>query len=351
MLVACSLLLAAFSGCATSPLVRNIPSFYISGNTYYSLVSLAKNLEATFRYDSFSKELVLDKDKRVVSLGVNKKIIKLNSDERQISSAPILSEGVFLVSFEIVEIITNFYRQPEGPVVQSQKNIIRNIVVDPGHGGKDPGAIGKGGLKEKGVNLTIARYLVSELKRLGYNVSLTRNSDDFIELEDRAEIANAKEADLFISVHANANKSRRLKGFEVYYLIDNADDLNRLLKVAERQGLMVGALDENDKTLKAILGDMYYAQNRADSIGIAKSICSSARSGMDLNILGVKGAKFCVLKSSHMAAVLVEVGFLSNPSEEKLLKTDNYCRQVAQTIAQGIDEYDKKQNLRSSTLK
>ena len=117
MLVACSLLLAAFSGCATSPLVRNIPSFYISGNTYYSLVSLAKNLEATFRYDSFSKELVLDKDKRVVSLGVNKKIIKLNSDERQISSAPILSEGVFLVSFEIVEIITNFYRQPEGPEI------------------------------------------------------------------------------------------------------------------------------------------------------------------------------------------------------------------------------------------
>jgi N-acetylmuramoyl-L-alanine amidase len=348
MLVACSLLVFTLSGCATSPILRNVPSFYISGKTYYSLVSLCKDLDVNFKYDTFTSTLILEKNLKTINLEVNSNVMLVNGEETKISTAPILSSGVFLAPYEAANIINDFFRKPETGIVEPINRIaIKKIVVDAGHGGKDPGAIGKSGLKEKGVNLRIAKYLVEELRRLGFEVVLTRDSDKFIELERRAEIANDINADLFLCVHSNASKSRRLSGFEVYYLTDGIDDFKRCVWVAEKENLNEGALDKNDKTIKAILGDMFYAQNRSSSVKIAKEICALAKEKMDLNILGIKGAPFCVLKTSRMSAVLVEVGFVSNLREEKLLANDSYCRQLARTIALGVDNYDKKQSLRS----
>ena len=225
----------------------------------------------------------------------------------------------------------------------------RKIVIDAGHGGHDPGAVGLRGLYEKDIVLDIALKLKKILSSDPLNeVFLTRETDIFIPLEERTAIANKKGADFFVSIHANASPSRKAKGVETYLL--NWTDDEEAMKVAARENQIslkkMKAMNRKVQTdvLDIIKSDLVRQNKRDESVKLAhhiqKSLVSALDSGYKNTVdLGVKQALFYVLFGAKMPSVLVEVSFISNPEEEKLLSKESYRIQIAESVAEGLNKY------------
>jgi N-acetylmuramoyl-L-alanine amidase len=225
---------------------------------------------------------------------------------------------------------------PKAPATST----LRRIVVDAGHGGKDPGAIGKSGTFEKDVTLQMAKALSRELtKQIGCEVILTRSGDVYLPLEERTAIANKVGADLFISLHANANKNRKAYGIETYYLNFSKND--KATAVAAREN---GTSIKEVSDLELILFDLMANAKINESSRLATVIQKSLVQKMskkysDVRDLGVKQGPFYVLLGATMPSVLVETAFISNPREEKRLKSSAYQKSAAQAIAAAIKDY------------
>lgn len=217
---------------------------------------------------------------------------------------------------------------------------IRLIVVDAGHGGKDPGAVGRNNTKEKDVTLQMAKRLAATLrKELGCKVLLTRNDDRYLKLQDRTAYANKVGADLFISLHANASPNRRAYGLETYYL--NLSKNNQAAEVAAREN---NTSLEEVSNLEAILFDLMANAKINESSRLAAEIQQSMVSHLKPNFsnikdLGVRQGPFHVLLGATMPSVLVEAAFISNSREEKRLKDPDYQQRIAQAIVRGVKEY------------
>jgi N-acetylmuramoyl-L-alanine amidase len=237
---------------------------------------------------------------------------------------------------------TLVYRRSPGGKIK-----LRKVIIDAGHGGNDPGAIGRNGLKEKDVNLDIAKRLSSLLRAEGVATVFTRSTDKFIPLSTRVNIANRSGADLFISIHSNAARSRSLSGFEVYYVAPSVSDSKRAALTARSSSLnLKDAVFSNEtQETKVIVWDMIYANSRAESIELSHSLCKIMDSCIDANILGVKNARFQVLKGITMPGILIEVGFVSNLNEEELLRTGAYREKLAAGILEGIRDYSQNMAL------
>lgn len=217
---------------------------------------------------------------------------------------------------------------------------IRRVVVDPGHGGHDPGAVGPSGIQEKDVVLAIGLKLRALLREeLGLDVVMTRSSDVFIPLEERTAIANKVNADLFLSVHANAAPNRLAAGIETYYL-----NLAKTDKVAQLAAKENGTSLEKVSVLQAILFDLMANYKLNDSAHLAdevqKSLYKKIRAGYsDVKNLGVKQGPFYVLVGATMPSILVETAFLSNAQEESRLKETAYQEMAAEGILEGVRNY------------
>ena len=216
------------------------------------------------------------------------------------------------------------------------------IVLDPGHGGKDPGALGRQGTREKEIVLKIAKQVKDMIQeRLGAEVLLTRDKDIFVKLEDRAEFANSKKADLFVSIHVNSHRQRSVKGLELYHFGEASDP--RALEVAARENGM--PLEDNGPAWQFILADKLNDKKIEDSRELAwttrKSLVQYLKKHYKVKDHGVKTAPFFVLRMTTMPGILAEIAFVSNPTEEKLLKSKTYQKRVAEGIFQGIEAYAK----------
>jgi N-acetylmuramoyl-L-alanine amidase len=223
---------------------------------------------------------------------------------------------------------------------------IRRIIVDAGHGGKDSGAIGIGGLLEKDITLAVARELAARLRtRLDCQVIMTRDSDVFIPLEERTAIANSKEGDLFISIHVNAAPSAKARGIETY-ILDLAKSKNAM-QVAAREN---ASSDHQLNDLQSILLDLIQNSKKSESIKLAEYVQDNLISGLqgsypEVRNLGVKQAPFVVLLGAQMPAILTEIAFLSNPEEAAWLRTEKYQGLVADQIVTGVTGYINDLNL------
>jgi N-acetylmuramoyl-L-alanine amidase len=216
---------------------------------------------------------------------------------------------------------------------------VRRVIIDPGHGGHDTGAIGKEGTREKDVALSISKKLAEELKGKGLEVVLTRDDDRFIRLEDRAKFANAEHGDLFISVHCNAAAKRKLRGIETYTLNTSADRYSIRLAARENQSSEKGIND-----LQFILADLATKANTEESSRLANQVQRNLVTGLSRKYAGIKDlghkeALFYVLLGVKMPAILVETSFLSNPEEEERLASGAYQADVAKAIAQGVEAF------------
>lgn len=231
---------------------------------------------------------------------------------------------------------------------QDAASNVTTIVLDPGHGGHDPGAVGPKGLYEKDVVLDIALKLKKILsKKKDINVFITRETDVFIRLEDRTAFANSKHADLFISIHANASPARKARGIETYLL--NWTDDDEAMRVAARENAislrkMKEQMNKYKSDVDVMLSDLKRDLKRDESIKLANYVQKSIVSTLDekysdINDHGVKNALFYVLVGAQMPSVLVETSFISNPIEEKLLKKEAYREYIAKAIAKGVDTY------------
>lgn len=216
---------------------------------------------------------------------------------------------------------------------------VHTIVVDPGHGGRDPGATGIGGLREKDVNLSIAKHLAERLESRGFRVILTRSGDQSLGLEERTAIAESAGGDVFISIHANASRRSKTRGFEIYTLDENHE--RHSLEVASREnGVPASELDPLQRVLARLRVDEV-ASNSERLAGLvhANVIEGAKRSRRSLPDLGLKKGPFYVLFMSSMSSVLVETGFLTNRRDVKLLRSAKYQRELAEAIAKGVHQY------------
>lgn len=221
-----------------------------------------------------------------------------------------------------------------------------SIVIDPGHGGDDEGAIGylhKGQkhhgnrLTEKELTLQISREIYRQLSRK-YSTYLTRSIDKTLSLQERADIAEKVKADLFISVHVNAGHSRSARGFETYYL-DNHNDV-AVKKIESIENQDVG---KKQATVNQILADLVIRktapQSKRFSLAVHKQIQNKVKNLFKIKDRGVKPGLFYVLALSKRPAVLLEVGFLSNPKEIQKIRNPSFQKKYAQAIVAAVDEY------------
>jgi N-acetylmuramoyl-L-alanine amidase len=216
---------------------------------------------------------------------------------------------------------------------------VRTVVIDAGHGGRDPGAIGIGGLREKDVTLRLAQELGSRLRAEGFGVVYTRKDDRTITLEERTAIAEAARGDLFISLHVNSARRRSVRGIETYYLDENHERHN--LTVAAREN---GIERHQVNELQRALARFRVSETSVQSYRLATLVQEQVVDGVDgrfgsVENLGVKKGPFYVLFLSNMPAILVEVGFLTNREDARRLRNRAYLEGVATQIAVGLRRY------------
>jgi N-acetylmuramoyl-L-alanine amidase len=332
------------AGCAGVPVKEGLPTYSLNGTTYLSLVSLCDSRKIDFEYDTFTRTANLSKAGHHISLMAGDTLVLVDGSPLHLKNPVDIYQGVLVVPYKFREQVLDvlFKQAPTSRVTPTMPKI-RNIVIDAGHGGGDPGAIGKAGLRERDVTLDIAKRLASLLRSSGYNVIMTRSADIFVPLARRVQIANNSKADLFISIHANANRVRSLSGFEVYHISGGINDYRRALSAAEKETLNFSSdcISHPSLNLKTMLWDMIYTSNRGQSLELARDICHSIDNNLNTRVIGIKGANFYVLKSISMPGLLVEIGFLSNSNEERMIRNSSYRQQVASAIREAVDAYSR----------
>lgn len=223
------------------------------------------------------------------------------------------------------------------------------IVIDAGHGGEDPGAIGPRGTREKDVVLSMAKTLHDLINsRPGYSAKLTRTGDYYIGLRNRTLLARKYNADLFVSMHADAFRTPQPKGASVFALSQRGatSETARWLAQSENRSDLIGgsgvSLEGRDDTLAGVLLDLSMTASINASLGVGSAILGQLGGVTELHKPGVEQASFVVLKSPDMPSILVEAGFISNPQEEKNLSTEAYRQRLSGAIMTGIDGYFRK---------
>lgn len=243
-----------------------------------------------------------------------------------------------------VEVPTTTPAQPQLPPG------VRTIVIDPGHGGTETGAIGPSGIQEKELTLILARDLEARLEQLGIRVVLTRNEDANLPHDNRTAIANQNQADLFISIHLNSSLGTGAHGAETYFLSTEASDARAAQAAAAENRAPATAPAPGDtpadpaaqqamEDLELILWDLSQSHHLAESQRFANLVQGELNQALQLRDRGVKQAPFRVLKGATMPAVLVELGFISNPDEEKKLQDPEYRGALIASLARAVQRY------------
>ena len=226
--------------------------------------------------------------------------------------------------------------QPAQPRAKSFKT----IVIDPGHGGKDPGARGQRGTEEKDITLKVALKLRDLLsKQPGVRVLMTRDRDEFVELEDRAKFANGREADLFVSIHVNSHPQRSVKGIEIYHFGEAKDQ--RALEVAARENGT--PLNSTGVGWEYLVADLLTAKKIEASLELAwttkEAMVTNLNDHYSLVDHGVKTAPFYVLRFTSMPSILAEIAYISNSDEEDMLRTGRFTTLVAEALMEGVNTF------------
>lgn len=223
------------------------------------------------------------------------------------------------------------------------------VVVDAGHGGKDTGAIGRSGLREKDVALEIAKKLAAKCAAIqGVKVVMTRKGDYFVPLRTRMHFARRDDADLFIAVHADAYFNQKASGVSVYALSQHGATSEAALWLAkqdnysELDNIDLNKLPDNSPMLRSVLIDMSQTATIRSSLQLGNKVLDALDNVTDLHHKQVEQAPFVVLKSPDIPSILVETGFISNPKEELKLANSNYQEKIAEAVYKGVESYIRK---------
>ena len=330
------------------------PTYRVRGTNYIPLTLICDAYGIEWKWDPASMIAELNKKNATIRLRVGEYKVDANGAISIAERPVVVHKGAvcipssflrtvfdkFFLVYSVKAVSDGAIHLTAGPPPDVYRYKIKKIVLDAGHGGYDPGAIGRSGIKEKYITLDIAKKVKDLLEGKGIEVILTRSDDTFVPLVRRAEIANSSNADLFISIHANASKTRRLKGFEVYYLSEAIDEEARAQEASDSGLIRIepSSVYERTDILNYILWDLELTENRKEAIGLGNRILDS----VDVLKRDIKCARFVVLKGTRMPAVLVEVGYISNSSECSKLGWGEYRTKIAAKIADGVLKYKKE---------
>lgn len=289
----------------------------------------------------------LDSDSQVITINgqdvqakamAGSDIVMIDNDKLNLSSPVRIEHGIIYVP-------PDFRTKVVMPMAKKSSSSKKSftIMLDAGHGGQDPGGIGYFGTKEKMIVLDIVKRLKANLEERGMNVITTRSSDDFISLERRAELANQKHINLFVSIHANISRSRKTKGIEVYYLKElDAVERKEAMDPGKYQAMFKGyKMKQGDSRLKKTLIAMMSDYKNSESDRLSGYLVREVSSAAEIRNRGDKQAGFYVLKYTLVPSVLIEVGFLSNKTEEKNLQLGEYRQKIADGITDSLVRYAK----------
>jgi len=304
-----------------------------------SLMDKAKASGITYYWDSLSETGMLEKNGHQITFRKDESIVILDSVRMSVTDAPELKNNMIYVSKKFMDDADILFRENNSTMFK-----VGAILVDAGHGGKDPGALktykinGKNvTIQEKDINLKVAKMLGERLKTAypDKQIILTRDTDVFLTLQERTEIANnvkvkENEAVLFISIHVNSSLNKTSSGYEVWYLSPGY----------RRTVLDKSAVGE-DKALFEILNAITEEEYTTESIMIAKFIMDGLQSqiGNESKARGIKAEEWFVVKNSNMPSVLIELGFVSNEQEAMLLNSDTYLKKATLGIYNGISAF------------
>lgn len=335
-LIAGVLLTLALHGCGGKPSVVQPPPAGIALN------DMCSRYNVSWQWDGVTQVVILEfrnnKAKALVGSNVvlvGKDKIYLRQPLRRVNSTIYVPEDFEQLVLRPLGVVPG----TKGLPVDWSRLKVRSIVLDAGHGGKDPGAQGKT-TREKEVTLDIAKRVKILLEDAGIKVKMTRTTDVFISLPGRTEIASQTNADLFVSIHANSNPNRKTEGFEVYYVKTNGksdldeEQRDRNEKMFARQLNM-----RNSPVLREVVADMMYTFKKADSGKLARQMVKECSTHLNAANGGARTCRFFVVRNTLMPAVLVEVGYLTNRAEERKLATGAYRQKIAQAIARSIVNY------------
>lgn len=305
-----------------------------------NLVTEAEKNGAVVYWDSLSGAGLLEKNGHQVSFRAGDSFVLQDSKKIALTDAPVMKDGVLYVTKAFLDSANKLFK------TQTSDNNgfkIGAILIDPGHGGKDPGAMmthtikgKKVTVREKDINLAVGKMLYSRLKSAypDKKILMTRDTDKFLSLSERTEIANSvklaeKEAILYVSVHVNSSLDKKASGYEVWYL---SPGYRRT--VLEKNG-------DLDKNLFNVMNSMMEEEYTTESILIAKFVMDgiAAQVGNLSSPRGIKAEEWFVVKNSNMPAVLIEVGFLSNEKEAALLADNYYLQKMSLGIYNGLSAF------------
>jgi len=311
------------AGCATTqphPLAES-RFFQIDGSRYLPLSAIATLHEMRLEWDTKTQKVDLGRDTLHLRLRVGSTIVVANGQTEILDRPVLLHHNIVVVPESFLKSLSKYFAVERKLLPLRIPYRVQTVVIDAGHGGYDTGAIGRMGLKEKHVALDIARRLKLQLEGQGLQVMMTRKEDNFISLYHRTYIANRAQGDFFISIHCNASRDREVDGFEVYHVSPSEEDAERFDSGAEASTVDAPQTFYNS------------------SVELAKFITSAMEEHLPLPNRGVKSARFFVLKGVEMPAALVEVGYISNRSEEGLLRKKSYRQDIAEAVAAGVLSY------------
>jgi N-acetylmuramoyl-L-alanine amidase len=322
----------------------------LNNTPYLPLTRICDVYDLNWKWDPYVKTATIERKGKIVLMEGSRRML-VNGSEVELDRPVLLSQGAVYVPTSfiksgLVHIVDSLYvsnlQEKAPPEAPNKKFTIRSVILDPGHGGKDPGAIGaRLHLKERNLTLAVAKKLREELESQGINVSMTRDTDVFVPLPKRTDMANKSGVDLFISVHINAARTRLLNGFECYYLSEATDDNARATEALENSSLQLGdvAATAHSSGVDKALWDLTLTENRRESAMLASYICKSVEANMEIRNRGIRTARFFVLKGTRMPAVLLEMGYISNIAEERKMSDNAYWDRMVDAVAKGIIRY------------
>ncbi|MEO0095854.1 MAG: N-acetylmuramoyl-L-alanine amidase [candidate division WOR-3 bacterium] len=245
------------------------------------------------------------------------------------------------IELDLVDINACLERENELVFYKKVAKKVGLIVLDPGHGGIDPGAVGKNGLYEKDANLDISKILKKFIEdSLKVKVLLTREKDQYLSLKARTSFANRNAADIFVSIHCNASpKNRQARGFETYFLSEARTNEERAVAAMENASLMFDEEVKPSGDINFILYDLAQSVFLEESNNLAEAIQMNAERLLNIPARGVNQAGFYVLRGAFMPAVLVECAFISNPEEEKFLRQKEFKEKIAYAVFCGLKDF------------
>ena len=304
-----------------------------------TLLDFGKKSKAGISFDPLTSSGFIEQNGSFVSFVVDQPFIVLDWKNLKRVEAPYLSGEKLMLPAGFAREVTDYFSMKNAP--KKEKYSVATILVDPGHGGKDTGAIGEVGdlrLLEKDLTLEVSKRVV-ELLRNSYpdrNIIITREGDSYPTLDDRVAMANSAglkndEAVIYISIHANASFNRNAKGFEVWYLNPEY----------RRTVVDANTVKEKGTEIAPILNAMLEEEFTTESIILARDIDSRLQQGIGARSpnRGIRAEEWFVVRNAKMPSVLVEMGFVTNPDEAKLLSTDDYLKKISDGIYTGLVDF------------